>query len=217
MGCDQCLRGFGFTILSLITIGASTALFAIALYFIATKFKDISNTLMVIVVLALCVSILVLLFALYASVKGNKCVRTILVFIYIIYAFIVGAAAIFLFAFKGKLMDLIETGVKDKNNSDIIHSITEAFKCEMNVNETVNHTKQYYFKGSNCEDEVSKFYKAKLPPIGGCLIGIFVILVIGIVLSFRYLCCVKDNQDLSTTEPINKSKDQLNSPLTYGW
>lgn len=219
MGCDQCLRGFGFTILSLITIGASTALFAIALYFIATKFKDISNTLMVIVVLALCVSILVLLFALYASVKGNKCVRTILVFIYIIYAAIVGAAAIFLFAFKGKLLSLINTGV-EKNNSDVIHSISEGFNCKMGTEQVIieGQTKtKYYFYNSSCESAVNSFYKAKLPPIGGCLVGIFVILVIGIILSFRYLCCTKENQDLSTTEPINKSKDQLNSPLTYGW
>lgn len=215
MGCDQCLRGFGFTILSLITIGASTALFAIALYFIATKFKDISNSLLIIVVIALCVSVLVLLFAFYASCKGNKCVRTILVFIYIIYALIVGAAAIFLFAFKGKLMGLISDGV-EKNNSDLIHSIQEGFNCKMNSNTTKNGT-VYYFYGSECDDKVNSFYKAKLPPIGGCLVGIFVILVIGIVLSFRYLCCVKETQDLSTTEPINKNKDSLNSPLTYGW
>lgn len=210
MGCQQCLRGFGFTILSLITIGASTALFALALYYIATKFKDISNTLMTIVVLALCVSILVLLFALYASIKGNKCVRTLLVFIYIIYAVIVGAAAIVLFAFKQKLINLIQTGV-EKNNTDLIHSITEGFKCKMIEKPKLT------FIGSDCENKVNSFYKSKLPPIGGCLIGIFVILVIGIILSFKYLCCTKEVQDLSTTEPINKSKDQLNSPLTYGW
>ncbi|OHS92947.1 hypothetical protein TRFO_12124 [Tritrichomonas foetus] len=229
MGCKQCCRSFGFTILSIITIGAACALFGVALYYIATMFKDVSNTLMVACVIALCVSILVFLFALYASVKDNRCIRTVLTFIYIIFAFVVGAAAILMFAFKGTLFKLIQ-GEIEKNNTDLIYSLEKAFDCKLVVNATTpdqpdtNSSLMFLeeggnvsFYGSDCEDKINKFWKSRIPPIGGALIGIFVIIVIGIILSFKYICCTKDNVDLSPTDKSNRSKEQLNSPLTYGW
>lgn len=211
MKCKDCCTSFGFTILTILTIGTATALFGVALYYIATKFKDISNSLMTIIVICLCVSLLVLLVSIAISVKGNKCTKSILVFIYIIFALVVGAAAILLFAFKSKIMDTIENGVV-ANKTDLIHSIEVAFSCSM---QSPSDPETLCFKNCPCGGKVDSFYQAKLPPIGGCLVGIFVVLIIGIIFSFRYLCSSQKTNDDTTTG--QNPQPALNQSLTYGW
>ena len=51
---------------------------------------------------------------------------------------------------------------------------------------------------------------------GGCLIGLFVILMAGTVLAFRFVCKSEPKSDkASSTQP--NGKDQFTTPLTYGW
>ena len=215
MGCKQCCRSFGFTILSVLSIGAAVALLSAAVYFIATKFKGISDSLLTIVIIALCVSVLVFLFSLYASTKDNKCVRTVLTFIYIIFALVMGAAGIFLLAFKGELLKIINDAVV-RNQTDVTYSIETAFNCQMLTSNDTSQGGREQFYDSECESKVDEFYKSKIPPIGGCLIADFVVLMFGVVMSFRYICR-KEKLDLSPSDQSNKSREQLNSPLTYGW
>ncbi|KAH0786108.1 Tetraspanin family protein [Histomonas meleagridis] len=198
--CKKFIRGFGFTILTLITIGSTIALFAACLYFIKTKLDDISQTLLIVVIVALCISILVFIFGIYASVKGKKCARSLLAIIYIFYALIVGAMAIFVLACKGVLYDAVKSQF-DSGNQDFINIIQAGFNCKSWDNATVGNT--------SCKSAIETFYNSTILIIGICLGVVFFILLVGIIFVFKYVCCGKDDK--------SDDNNQISTPLTYGW
>lgn len=208
MSCKNFVRSFGFTILTLFTIGSTVALFALSTYYIYKVLDGVSDGFIAGVIVALCVSFLVFCFGIYASCKGTKCSRSILAIIYIIYALFIGFMAIFFLAFKNKIIELIGKEY-NKNNNEFVESINKAFNCHSweVINNTIDYLQEN--KTISCKEKICEFYNKTQLVIGIILIGVFLILIFGIVLVFKYICC--SNEDDSSL------KEQISTPLTYGW
>lgn len=209
MNCKKFVRGFGFTILTLLTIGSTVALFGLSTYYIYKFLDGVSDGFIAGIIVALCVSFLVFCFGIYASCKGTKCTRSVLAVIYILYAIFVGAMAIFFLAFKNKILTLIGDQY-NKENNELVESINKAFNCNSwEGNQTVNTTVSENTTLISCKEKIEKFYNKTQLVIGIILIAVFLILVVGIILVFKYICC--------SAEDSTSSKERLSTPLTYGW
>lgn len=208
MSCNNFVRSFGFTILTLLTIGSTVALFGLSTYYIYKFLDGVSDGFIAGVIVALCISFLVFCFGIYASCKGTKCTRSVLAVIYIVYALFVGAMAIFFLAFKSKIVELIGKEYNKKNN-ELVESINKAFKCNSWVG--INNTTDYLQENAtiSCKEKINEFYNKTQLVIGIVLIAVFLILIIGIILVFKYICCSKDD--------ASSNKEQISTPLTYGW
>lgn len=202
--CQRFCLAFGFTILTLVTVGTTVVLFSFAVHY--SKKLEVSKGLTNGVIIALVVSIVVFLFAIIASFAAKRCLRGTLGIIYIVYAIFVLGMAIVLLAFKSKILTLIGDAFKNENK-DITKSIKEGFNCLYWMNISLINDP------NNCYDKVSDFWNKKGKVVAYILIAVFVILVAGIVLSFVYACCCKNKED----DLSSNSNSQFNTPLTYGW
>ena len=124
--CQRFCLAFGFTILTLVTVGTTVVLFSFAVHY--SKKLEVSKGLTNGVIIALVVSIVVFLFAIIASFAAKRCLRGTLGIIYIVYAIFVLGMAIVLLAFKSKILTLIGDAFKNENK-DITKSIKEGFNC----------------------------------------------------------------------------------------
>jgi hypothetical protein len=200
-----CGIAFLFTVLTLLTIGASCALFIAAIVYLAKiQIQSVSETLWVAVIIAMCASFLILCFGIYASWWGKACSRTIVLLIYIIYALVLGAIGIALLALKNTLMT--EFGkLWEGEPAEARKKIEEFLKCKgwTSENEVT----------PSCKAKVDEFYGKYGGIIGGCLLGLFVILMAGSVWGF-YLTC-KGGQERSDTD--TPRRNNVREPLAYSW
>lgn len=200
--CQKTCFSLFFTILTLVTVGSTIFLFSFAVHY-TTKKIDVSKSISNGVIIALIVSIVVFIFAAIASFTSYRCLRGTLGLIFILYALFVLVMAIVLLAFKGKMLNLVGDAF-ETNNSDVIDSIEKGFDCK-GWNRTVGVKDNCYYK-------VSDFWDKKGKVIAYVLIVVFVILALGVVLSFIFACHKNTEDELSST-----SNTQFNTPLTYGW
>ncbi|KAH0795233.1 Tetraspanin family protein [Histomonas meleagridis] len=197
--CGKFVGGIGFTLLTLITVGATVALFSIALYAVNKNFEGYSASLKTGLIIALVISIVVFIFGIYASFSKNRCVKCILSIIYIVYAIFVLIMAIVILALGGAISEVISR--EFQSNPDFRSSFEKTFNCYTWNSNTSNNTCQSVFDSS---------FGVARKAIGGCLLGIFFLLLIGIIVAFCHVCR-KRSDDFSGSE------NTINTPLSYGW
>ena len=205
----HCGRNFLFTVLTLLTIGVSLAVFAAMLYYFdQIAIKQVAEDLFVGVVIGLCLSVLLLIYGFYASCCGNRCHKCLLSVFYLIFSITLGAVGVALLAVKGKIEEglakLWETG-----QTQVTSALEDGFKCISWDNHSIAESER-------CRTKIMNFYSKYGNIGGGCLIALFVVLMAGTVLAFRFVCKSEPKSDkASSTQP--NGKDQFTTPLTYGW
>lgn len=200
----KCALGACFTLLTIITIGATLALFIFAVI-VYTKIKVVSETVFIVVIVGLCVTALLFLFGIYASFCGGNCSKNLLSILYLLFSLVIGGAGVILLIYRTKLPEYFEEYVKNQDHKEIIDTIENVFKCS--VEETPGtKTCQVIFK------EYCEKYGAI---VGGCLLGIFAFLLFGVIIAWC-LMCQQGKADTSNVQPLN-TQNTLNDQLNFDW
>ena len=159
-------------------------------------------------IFATVICIILLIASIICSCIDSKLTKTIVSIITMIFDLIFLVLGISMFVFK----DEIDPFMKE-NWNEMAEPIQDLFKCCNYSTEivTVNTTgcKEGYDK--TCDQEIQKKLVDDSNIIGGISIGIFAILLVIIILLLIW-GCRSGNQDDTPS-----SKDQFNTPLTYGW
>lgn len=202
-------RNFLFTLLTLLTIGVSCAVFiAMIYYFDKIHMKSVAEDLMVGVIIGLCLSILLFIYGLYASCCGNRCHKCLLSVFYLIFTITLGAVGVALLAAKSKVKEGLAKLWQD-NEKSVTDALEEGFKCKSWNDASIP-------KEQRCETVITEFYEKYGNIGGGVLIALFVVLMGGTIIAFRFVCKREPKSDkASSTQP--NGKDQFTTPLTYGW
>jgi hypothetical protein len=197
----QCQRGILFTILTLLTIGVSSALFILVVYyFVDLGIQKAENKVFAIVVTAMCVSILLLVYGFWASTCGGKGAKYSLAVIYLVYAFVLLAIGVVLLALKGKIIDAVDdyfTGLAP--DAKVRTAFEDEFNCKWNATVEVE-----------CKVKFEDMYKSFGIGVAAGLIVLFAILIAGDIVAWKWLCSTWDDD---TTGP----KANVTTPLTYSW
>jgi len=203
----QCGPSFLFAVLTLLTIGASTVVFVfLVIYFNKIHMKSVSESLLIGVIIGLCVSILVLLYGAYASCCGGRCHKLVLTVLYLVFSLVLGAIGVALLAVKGE----VEKGLAmlwSTGKTDVTDSLEEGFSC-----------KGWGEASDSCKTVIMDFYSKWGTIAGGALIGLFVLLMIGVVFACRFICRSRADEGSekgSAAQP--GARDQFTAPLAYGW
>lgn len=204
----KCASGI-FTILTLLTIGCTFALFVFATV-VFVKIKSASNEIFIVIIICLGVSFLILIFGIYASCCGNNCVKGVLSILYIIYAFAIGALGVALIIFQKKLPEYFDKAYYDGTLSNTTQDmIVEAFNCKFPPkNKRINDETP-----KDCLDKFKDYVHNYGLICGIALIVLFILLFIGVCFAIHVIC--KKDQDLSNAK--SREQEQMNQPLTYGW
>ncbi|OHT08688.1 hypothetical protein TRFO_04750 [Tritrichomonas foetus] len=212
--CKKCCTGTCFTILTIFTIGLTLGIFIFATI-VYSKIRTVNDTIFIVIIIALCVTALVFIFGIYSSCCGNKCTKGILTFIYLIYALVLAALGISLLIFKNKLPGYFrEAYDSGKFSKEDIATLEETFNCQFPESENgtsllLNDTDT---NQTDCFEMFESYVKDYGLWLGIALIILFVILFIGVVLACRLAC--KKDEESTGTHPV---KEQVSTPLTYGW
>lgn len=213
----KCCSNLCFTILTLLTIGVTLGVFIVCILWCykygVTKIEE-ANIILIISVIGLCVSALIFFFGVYASFCGKKCAKSILAIIYLIYALGLCALAILIFAFKTQTLETFKKFLERKPD-ELVIQLENLLKCcgyDDDYNKTWCETEaSIEVKDVRCKPIIESNYKYA-QYAAGVLIGLFILLMVGDVIAFR-LICRKENDE----ERKNQNREQLSTPLTYGW
>jgi hypothetical protein len=220
-----CARGctsIFFTILTVITIGGILAILIAALIlFEKYKLVEYDNRLLVFLIIALVVAILVFIFGLYVSCLQKVALRTILTIVFLVVDLAVLALAVFVFVGKDSIISSISGLWSLKRSSDlaIVVALQDAFTCCGWEGPGPNCTTT----NPPCKEVIEPDFDKNAKVIGGALLGFGVLLLLGVILAFKLVCCGKaddddDQKSLSQsnyTAPLND--DSNKSTAKYSW
>jgi hypothetical protein len=149
----------------------------------------------------MCLSLLLLLYGFYASIWGNACHKAVLSTFYGIFAIVLGALGICVLAFKTKIIEGLSNYLND--NQDALNEFGRELHCS-----TVNGA-------AECMNVFGSYYDKFGKGIGAALIVLFVILMVGDVLAWKFVCDrIRGRDKLGDGSDGGK---QLTAPLTYSW
>jgi hypothetical protein len=145
---------------------------------------------------ALILSVLLLIYGFWASIRGQKIAKGIIAFLYLIYALALLALGISLLALKTKLLETIDDFMA--KDVEVRTEIETYFECIWNeTGET------------SCKTMVENVFNRLGLWIGIGLIALFVLLIIGDIVAWKWI---------REWEEVSKSGSQtLTAPLTYSW
>lgn len=222
--CSRGCTSIFLTILTVITIGGILAILVVALI-LFTKYhlNDYDNRLVVFLIVALIVTILVFLFGLYVSCMQKVALRSILVIVFLVVDLAVLALGIFVFVGKDSIISSLAGlwSLGSGGNAAVAAGLENAFECcgweEPNANCSSKWT-------SLCKDVIKPEFDKNANAIGGALLGFGVLLLLGVILAFKLVCCGKpDDEDpnqksLAQTNYTTPLTDDSNKPSTkYSW
>lgn len=205
-GNFHCGLSLLFTIMTLVTIGVTTAVFGIMLYYFKMiAIQEASSGLYAVLIIGLCVSLLILIYGTYASCCGGKCHKVIISLIYIIWAIVLLAVAVYVLVSKDKLLDTLG-GAWDSNNETFKHA-ENGLKCH-------NWDKK---EGEleTCKVKITEIYEKYGTPAGAVLIILALLLFVGVFLAFKIIC--RKTADDGASSSQQGGRDQFTTPLSYGW
>ncbi|KAK8860420.1 Leukocyte surface antigen cd53 [Tritrichomonas musculus] len=203
----KCASGTCFTLLTLLTIGLTLALFIFATIVYA-KIKTASESIFIGLIVCLCISFLLFVFGIYASCCGNNCVKGILSILYIVYALGIGAAGVVLLIYRQKLPDYFSDAYhKGSLSNSTIDTIQETFNCHFPPKATVLEDQE------DCLEKFKDYVHRYGLICGIALLALFIFLLLGVCLAIRIIC--KKDEDISNAK--SRENEQINTPLTYGW
>ncbi|EAY18546.1 hypothetical protein TVAG_462310 [Trichomonas vaginalis G3] len=206
----DCCKATTFLISCCILIGAVGSLIA---YLLGKYWKILSDTnfkkIRLWLIVALAVIVVLLILCILLSLCNSKFSRNLVSIILIIFNLVILAIAIIVFIFGKK----VPTIVSDKwTSGNLGVLIQNTFKCcnfESHKEYKDNCSKDYLTV--DCKGKADKV-ASSVNTVGGILIGIFVGFSLIIVILFWIACKSGDNDDSAIP-----TKDQFNTPLTYGW
>lgn len=209
MSCKDCFRRFFFLIISIITIGATAAVLLYAIILINQKnLNTIDKNIIIIVVIAFCISVVALIFSIIASTCGRNCTNVVLAFVFLIYTVFLVLIGVFVLAYQHVIESIISKafGSTDNSTMKIISAIEDGFNC-IGWGDNDNRTEGE----KDCKFEFESFYGKYKIVIAVIAFIVAFILVIATILAFKYACCsVTDEEEITAS---SKVKEQL----TYGW
>jgi hypothetical protein len=209
MACRDCGRGFFFTLLTLITIGASCALLiALVVLFVQLKLTAASTGLFAGLVVAMCVSLLLLFYGFYASVYGTACHKAVLSIVYCIFALALGALGICVIVLKNTISD--DLGKYWATHETEMAQVEKRLDC---FNWTQTNSSQS--GKESCKDVFDTFYNNFGKGIAAGLLVLFVILMVGDVFAWKFVCDRVNGR--SRLGDGSDGSKQLTAPLTYSW
>lgn len=177
---------------------------------VASKARKVDDTVFIVLIVATCITGIILIFAIYASCCGGRCARGSLGVFYLAYAIVVLACAIIIFVFRSKFSKFFHDRYDEGKLSDKdIEDIEKMFDCQF-PNKTASITLLEESPDS-CFTKYDDFVQKFGLIIGIVLIVLFVLIFIGVVVAFHSACKKQE------TSSGSKSKEQVSTPLTYGW
>jgi hypothetical protein len=205
--CGTFGRGFYFTVLTLITIGATSGLLiTLLVFFVRLHLNEASSTVLAVIIVAMCVSILLLIYGFYASVYGGPCQKAVLSLIYLIFALAMGAFGICILALKKQITTAI--GNEWNKGGDFVSNFEKQLKCQSWDNDSACNSPE---PDRCCKHVFEDFYAKFGTGIGAGLIVLFVILMVGDVFAWKFVCEKAKKKD-------EKGPSQsLTTPLTFSW
>lgn len=212
MGCCQrCCTATCFAVCTLLTIGLT---FGVLIYatIVTAKFKEANSTLFITLCVITCFTGMIFIFGMYASCCSKNCAKSGLAAIYIIYALVLGGVAILIFIYRSSLVDSIREAYKKGDYKlDQIADIEKTFKCKFPAAEDKKTQEDEPENSKDCFDKINEYVEFYGLIIGCVLLGLFLILFIASIFACKLAC--KKNESSSGS----KSRDQVGTPLTYGW
>ena len=213
MGCCQrCCTNTCLTVLTLITLGATLGFLIFATYE-ASKVRKVNDTVFIILVVVTCITGMIFIFGIYASCCGNRCARGALSVIYLVYALILLACGIVVIIFRTKFSKFLRDSYDEGKFSDKdLENIEDTFSCKFPSNPE-NATKLTLLEDNSesCFTKFDDFCKKFGIIIGIVLLVLFVLIFIGVVIACNAACRKRE------TSSGSKTKEQVSTPLTYGW
>ena len=211
MGCCQrCCTNTCLTVLTLITLGLTLGFMVFATYE-SSKVRKVNDTVFIILVVVTCITGIVFIFGIYASCCGSRCARGALSVIYLAYALVLLACGVIVIIYRTKFSKFLHDSYDEGklSNSDI-DNIEKTFKCEFPAENTTN-LKLLESNSESCFTKFDDFCKTYGIIIGVVLIVLFILLFIGVVVACQAACKKQE------TSSGSKTKEQVSTPLTYGW
>lgn len=214
MGCCQrCCTNTCLTFFTLFTLGATLGFLIFSTY-IVSKVRKVNDTIFIILVVATCITGIVFIFGIYASCCGNRCARGALSVIYLAYALAILACGIIVLIYRNKFANYLRDNYYDEKLTDSDKDyIEKTFDCTFPERPVPNATNATLLENStaSCFDKFDDFCKKFGIIIGVVLIFLFVVIFIGVVFACNAACKKRE------TSSGSKTKEQVSTPLTYGW
>ena len=209
MNCKNFCKNFAFAIITLIFSGIAIAL----LSFIFIKFDDVLKldefesfkAGIAIAIAATCILLAIGLIMAFITKKWTKVVNTIIV---IIFAIIYLALGIGILVFGKKVPEQVQ-----KEWNHLGEPIENIFHCCNYNGVNSSRTGNCAYSNGDCNARVQKIFVDKATIIGSISIVISVVITAIIIV----MCCCTLKSDSDNDDEGAKSKDQFNTPLTYGW
>lgn len=212
MGCCRvCCTKTCLTTLTLCTVGMTLAFLIFSTY-ISSKVRAVNDTVFIVLVVATCITGLVLIFGIYASCCGSRCARGALSFIYSVYALVVLACAIIVLVFRSQFAKFLRDGYNEGRYSEKeLEDIEKTFECKFPSDNSTSTLTLLEDSSESCFTKFDDFVQKFGIIIAIVLLVLFVLLFIGIVVACREACKKPE------TSSGSKTKEQVSTPLTYGW
>lgn len=179
--------------------------------YITSKVRKVNDTVFIILIVATCITGIVLIFGIYASCCGDRCARGALSVIFLVYALLLLACGVIVIIFRTKFSKYLRDGYdQGKLSQDDINYIEKTFECKF---ETENSTSTKLLEDNNasCFTKFDDFCKMYGIIIGVVFLFLFLLIFIGVVIACKEACRKQE------TSSGSKTKEQVSTPLTYGW
>jgi hypothetical protein len=202
-----------FTLLTLLTIGISTLLLAAVVVYLNTlSFTQINKGFFIGLSIALSVSLMILLYGIYASCCGEGCQKAVMSVLFMIYAVALIGIGVALLVLKSKIEEQFHVfWEKREDHPGAIEALEASFDCcgwdLSDFRVCFNSTR----RGSWCGPKVEDAYKKYGTPIAGGLIGLGGLLLIGTIVAIVFVCKAAKEDEWESASSGRKN------PLTSGW
>jgi hypothetical protein len=207
-----------FTIATLFTIGFISALIAVCITFISTlELTELDISILVWLIVAFCVSTVILFSAFYLICCNLKSGKLILTGFYTAFDLFILLIAVAIFAFRPSIVTLIGQIWSDESQSSIEVYLEEKFNC-CGFNQKPNHDCKERIE--RCKDVIERKLERSSGLIGGILIGAFVVFLGIVIVSF--IRALKKGEvgggavEESRSEEIRQFQDKL-APDAQFW
>ena len=182
MGCNCAVfDSICFTILSLCTIGGIAVLLSIAIAVVYNlELTPLDTSVLVWLIVALCITASVLFTALYLTCCQWKAGKILLAVIYTIFDLFLLLAAVCVFALRSTVLQQIGKMWTDQKQSSIVLYFEELLNC-CGFNERPAHCAEGTV---SCYDRLNFYLSKYNAVIGGVLLGLFALLLVGVVISY---------------------------------
>lgn len=179
-------ESFIFAGISIVIFGLIVAFLSWALYVISQlEYTSLDTSLFMYLVIALCVTALILFYSLFSLCWDCRFTRISLAIVFMIYDLAIGAMTVLIFLFEDRIIANVKKIWMMAETSGTIHYIQEKLNCcGYDSETTLQCSPGVQYCGTLLEDQFRKYKNI----IGGSLAGFFVVILIGVIYAFYRAC-----------------------------